>query len=87
MSGCLVLQGCDEFGDHFSGSSKEDHEQHTDYESPGVASSRHGHPGVTDVMAHGGLGNRAIYSSARAGTRVIIEGQKIPVSESSGCPD
>lgn len=52
MIGCLVLQGCDELGDQFSGPSEEDHEQHTDYESPDAASPWHRNPGVmTDYSA------------------------------------
>lgn len=43
---CAGFQGCNEFGDHACGPSEEDHEQHTDYESPDAASPRNGRAGV-----------------------------------------
>lgn len=65
MIGCLVLQGCDELGDHFSGTSEEDHEQHTDYESPDAKSPRHGHPGVMiDYSAPCGQGGKELSRAA-----------------------
>lgn len=42
-----AFQGCDEFGNHAGGPSEEDHEQHTDYESPDAASPWDGRAGVT----------------------------------------
>lgn len=45
---CL-LQGCDEFRDHVGWSSKENHEQHSDYESTNATFTRHWHPSVIDI--------------------------------------
>lgn len=45
---CLIFQGRNELGDHASGPSEKDHEQHTDNESPDAASSWHRCPGVTE---------------------------------------
>lgn len=47
---CPVFQGRDELGDHAGGPSEKNHEQHTDYESPDVASPWHGCPGVMDGL-------------------------------------
>lgn len=42
-------QGCDEFRDHVGWSSKENHEQHSDYESTNATFTRHWHPSVIDI--------------------------------------
>lgn len=66
----VCLQRCDELGHHAGGSSEEDHEQHTDNESPDVAPPRYRCPGVTE--RHQPSGPECIGHGARSETRINL---------------
>ncbi|CAK6968207.1 Ephrin type-A receptor 7, partial [Scomber scombrus] len=87
--------GRDELGDHAGGTSEKDHEQHTDYESPDAASSRHRCSGVMDCDGPPRTGRKKNNgekkqdlsgSSAWDGTRDNRQSKRTSVmSDSSGC--
>lgn len=68
---CPVFQGRDELGDHAGGPSEKNHEQHTDYESPDVASPWHGCPGVMDGLQR--TETELLWSSASDVAGIIVK--------------